>query len=201
MIMAAIMAIMFVYASSKTKALTDKVGRSQGIFYGNQLSVKFAQRLRWSYDVARADALNTALNLCSSYPGGGIVTVGSISLCLINSQVCVSHPQNLLQPVCISNSDATIIAYHRPELRFSNWAALTRVTVDSANAQNLYEPTEPPAGATTNDLTVRTNACIGGDCRAQCGANADCLTFKFCPLVGGACETNQMVWQTVAFIK
>jgi hypothetical protein len=212
--MAAVMAIIFMYASSQSERLIQKVARSQAVFYGNQLSVKFAQRLKWSYDAARADDLNPSLGLCASVPGATRVTIGSgaIPLCLVNNQLCVQHPQISSQPVCIYAGGATpttIFAAHSPHpstnSRYSNWAAVTSTLIPTASAQNLFVPAEPPAGSTSILLTVDPLVCAGGDCRAKCGAapagNADCLTFKFCPLVGSCSDPSQFVWQTVAFLR
>ena len=217
-IMAAIMATIFMFASSNSKSLVDKVGRSQGVAYGNELSVKFAQRLRWAYDAARADALNPSLGLCSKYGGTTVTLSGGIRLCMTNMAegICVKHPQAPSQKVCITpnGSDPSLIATRltdpRPlELfepapkRTTSIALVAQALLTQSYAQSIYSPPVPSSVATSNSLTVSATNCLGGNCRAICGGagkNADCVTYRFCPLVG-TCSANQLVWQTVAFIR
>ena len=204
LILAVILTGIFVYVSSQSSSLVDRVRRTQGLAYGNQLSVKFAQRLRWSYDAAKADAANASLGLCASYTGT-LVTVGGapgIPLCIVSNQICVQHPFLPSQQVCISpvGASPTIIGQHR---------SLLDSVIPRAEAQSMFIPADPPAGATSNALSVATNTCLNNtvDCLARCGTagvggNADCLTIKFCPLVG-TCNTDgsEDVWQTIALIR
>ncbi len=196
LVMAAILAGIFMYASSRSNALIEKVGRAQARSYGNQLAVKFGQRLRWSYDAARADAANPALQLCTS--NGGVITpLNGVSLCLINDQVCVQHPQVPAQTVCVKRSDSSLVAFN-PHPR-DLWVNLAHAFVPSAFAQNLNVPAAPAAASTNINFTPNPT-CVGGDCAARCGVNADCVSIRFCSLVG-TCTANQHVWQTIAFIR
>jgi hypothetical protein len=205
MVMAMIMAGIFYFASGQTENLTDRFAVAHSVSYANEMAIKFGQRARWAYDAARADARNPALNLCGSY-GGVNTPVGAFRLCLVADGICVRHPLSSNVRVCVSpnGTDPSLIARHRrfgSPAKYDAVAQLFALTVPSAEAQSRFSPPPPPIGVTTNALTVANNVCIGGDCRARCNINADCLTIKFCPLVSQACTEDQIVWQTIALIR
>lgn len=212
-IMAAIMATIFMYSSNKSKSFTDQLSSAQGVAYANELSGKFAQRIRWAYDAAKADTMNPALNLCSSF-GGANMNIGSsaIRLCLVNNRICVKHPQLTTVDVCITPTGSSpSILVKATDLNpdfdshpSSAWASALNVLIEKSYAQNIYTPADLPASATSISFTVSSTTCLGGNCNAVCGSgagsNADCVSFRYCPLVN-ACTANQMVWQTIALIR
>lgn len=65
----------------------------------------------------------------------------------------------------------------------------------------------PPVYTGTLVLPVNPRIrCAGRACRTNPAeelvmtcANSDCVTFAFCPLIGGNCRPNQRVIQTIAF--
>lgn len=203
-IMAAIMAGIFIYASNKSKSLTDRYSSSQSVGFANEIATKLAQRIRWAYDVSRADARTPSLNLCDSYTGANTpIPVRNFQLCLVGGQICVKHPQLPTQDVCITPNGAnpTLLSKAPENAPMGAWAQMTDLVIPTAVAQNIYAPADLPASATSNSLTVNNGACIGSECRAICSTNSDCVTFRFCPLIGGCASDNQFVWQTIALIR
>ena len=197
---AAAMAGLFVFVSGKSDRLIERYYITQGQSYAMDLSPKLAVKLRWAYDLAKTPGL------CASY-GGTTRNIGAVPLCFdATNKICVPHPKDA-SPVCVSDGDSTLIAkFLSPANRFRPSAFAHQFAdwlLPSAQAAP-WSPPNPPAGEISNSVALAPVCLGGGDCGAQCSVNADCLTFKFCPLTGltgSSCKPNQFVWQTIAFLK
>ena len=190
--------IAILVASQYFNNLTKAHRSAQAKWYGNQMANDLAQKLRWAYDIGLAvveDPANGAL-LCPNSKNS-LITVGSpgFQMCIPNGGVCTTHPLSQ-RPVCVTPADGSVTAsFFWGSRKFRVFAFLSQ----QEGRADIYTPPPPPIGETTNDLTVSPN-CVAGNCYVHCGVNADCVTFKFCPLVGN-CGPTDFISQTVGFVK
>lgn len=205
LIMGVLMAMIFLYASQKSEDLIKRYSVTQANSYALDLGAKIAQRARWSYDIAKADAGPTAPNLCVGTYGGVLTPVGAFQMCLIDGKICVQHPRSSSKKVCVSPADGTLLAKELDPLKNSRTpsrnaiAAFSRIWIETANAASIFSPAPPSAAETSNSLGAAPT-CLGGPCAVTCALNADCVSFKFCPLLSD-CNSDEFMWQTVGFLK
>ncbi|RYZ76209.1 MAG: hypothetical protein EOP05_05675 [Proteobacteria bacterium] len=199
LLMAVIMAMIFMFASQKSESLIHRYSVTQASGFALDLGAKLAQRARWSYDIALADAGPKLPGLCASY-GGVNTPVGAFSMCLIARKICVNHPRASSVQRCISPDDGTLLARQNfdPSKKTLFATLFSRVWLENANAA-LFSPAAP-AGVTSNALTAPPVACVGGACAVTCSVNAHCITYRFCPLTTD-CQPDELVWQTIGFLK
>ena len=209
-----VIASLFVLASHQLDNLYRRYWISEATRTTQDIASALAERLRWAYDTAAASVTNPSL--CDPMAGWYATSISSmppIKLCLSGGQVCVPHPKDA-HPICVGPSYGTLtakvsnrtrpvtIVADRASARSQNAIATWfRLTLPRARAAS-FSPPAPPAIETSNDLNPLNPAtCIAGDCGgAQCGINADCVSFQFCPLTS-SCNPDELVWQTVAFLK
>lgn len=214
--MAVIAGLVYFYSNVQLVKVTAEYRRTQSMAYAHQIAGSLAQNLRLAYDRAK---LNTANPLECTGPGEGIVNVpgSAVNLCLTDRQTCTAHPGNPnRQQVCVGFVNNTIFAKtnsnDEPRRHLSPpdgktlLAAWVSLAAPKAMAQG-FAPVPPPIGTTANNL-LAAPTCVGGTCNVICGTgvgtNADCLTFKFCPLLGSTCDPakpDDWVFQTVAFLR
>ncbi len=196
-LLAGILIAFFYNASSRMTTTAHQARKSQGMIYAHQISANLAQKIRRSYDLAKAVAADpTNAPLCQG-AGGGIVTVGTIQLCLFSNRICTFHPAKASLPICVVPGTSLLARTSQP--KFKEFVLISLLRGESAFA-GLFSPPAPTAGEATNILSIAP-VCIGGDCKVECSINADCLNFKFCPLAHGNCSPNEIVNQTIGFPK
>lgn len=196
--MAVLAGVVYFYSNVQLLKVTSQYRRTQSMAFAHDIASNLAQQIRVAYDLA-ADPANASL--CTSH-GGSIATIpgsSGIKLCLVAGQICIAHPGNPQRAqVCVSLADQTIVAQRQARRTFLAW--LTAPT--QVRAQG-YSPAAPLSTATSNALPAWPR-CLGDACDVKCGINADCISFKFCPILGDSCDPTKVddwVTQTVALLK
>ncbi len=196
-LLAGILIAFFYNASSRMTTTAHQARKSQGMIYAHQISANLAQKIRRSYDLAKAVAADpTNLPLCQG-AGGAVTNVGTIPLCVFGGQICTFHPARTTVDICLRPGTTLVARSTQP--KFKNFVLITLLKGEPAFA-GLYSPPAPTAGEALNTLTSAP-ACLGGNCALDCAVNAVCLNFKFCPLAHGNCLPNEIVNQTIGFPK
>jgi hypothetical protein len=222
--MAVLAGLIYFYSNVQLLKVTSQYRRTQSMAYAHQISAALAQNLRWSYDTAASIAANPLNAPACSNGGGAIVTVPgtAVKLCLVGGQTCTAHPGNPNRAkVCVGIANQTLFGkrtlprepadpllpgrfYQSPSSRL---VLLVFLSASALAQVQGYSPGPPPVGGTANDLPAVGPVCIGDVCQVRCGpnpANADCLSFKFCPLLGDTCDPTKLddwVTQTIALLK
>lgn len=212
LIMAVLAGVVYFYSNVQMLNVTKQYRKTKSMAYAHQIAGSFAQSLRRAYDVAQViakDPTNTDKQaLCTGF-GLGLHTIGGVSLCLKNRGVCMPHPGNAQRQLCISLDDNSLYAKQNqtPSHDVPQFASLMQWLLSPQKAfAQPYRPPVPPSLETNNDLPDQPR-CLGGACSVICqpnpGANADCVTFRFCPIMSqvGECEPDEVVTQTVGFLR
>lgn len=211
LVMAAVLASIFFYASNKSDRLIARYRSAQAQTDAVDIAAKLAQRIRWAYDIAEADKMPSNPRLCTLTYHGSVVNVGTYQLCVIGGRICVEHPRRSSVSVCVvPNSTLTaklsapsnaqpISTSDSSKRSLVTFAQLSEVLISQALAAP-GSPPEPNAAEVSVNLGVLAPTQCHGGCAVTCSANASCLTIRFCPLTG-ACQPNEEVWQTIGLIR
>jgi hypothetical protein len=190
-ILSVVLVALMYFTVGRSAETAKRMGQNMMLSYASDISIKLAQKIRYAYDVAKVTE-STQPALCSSMGGAILPLSSSVHLCVVGTQICVDHPRGT-GSVCVNSTSGTLVAKH--QLHPLSWL------IPEALAQASDAPAEPLVTDTSNILTMPPSSCAGGDnCRAQCGIDADCVSYRFCPLIG-TCTADQMVWQTIALLK
>lgn len=197
-IVLAIISILIAYnSSSRTAKVAERARKTQGMNYAHQISASIARQLRRSYDLARAETKVPPIAPLCSTSGGTIINVGAIPLCFFgSSEICTVHPARSSLRICVAPG-STLVDRRNSLQRHRLIAYLLRGQLAFGS---VYSPA-PPLATDAANLLNQDAICLNGTCRLQCNGNADCLTFKFCPMITGNCSPDEFVTQTIGFPK
>jgi hypothetical protein len=192
--------LFYLYASEKTSRIMKIYRSTEATRYAHEIAADLAVKLRWSYDIAQTVASSPMnANMCTN-AGGNIVSVGTIQLCWpAVGDICTLHPARSDLKVCLNrNSDL----YVKNSENKSDLHLIALLLKSHTAWAGPFSPPLPAPTDTNNALPAKP-ICLNGDCDVVCGTNADCLTFRFCPLASAHCDDtdNDWIWQTVGFFK
>lgn len=201
-VLSILIGIIFVAANQSLQAQTKETRGTRMRSYANEISNRMARKLRWGYDTARVPGACTTVPDAAIHniprSGGPSASTLPLPICLIHSQACVDHPADFNTQICVSQDAATLLAQNGNSR--SNWVSLILEQAVAQIGQSPFSPDPPPTTETNNDLALNPT-CLGASCEVRCGMDADCMTFTFCPLTTPTCLPEELITQTVGFIR